>query len=337
MIDTRTRVYDNVTFEVFSQEIVPANRPAIMRGLVKDWPAVQAALLGDEQVVGYLKNFDIGYQAESLIGDPDIQGEFFYSDDRKGVNFERMRLPIPDTLDRMLALRGQDNAPSLYIQSVPIPDCLPEMVMDNHIPFIPKEIAPRIWVGTPLRVQTHYDLSNNIAALVAGKRRFTLFPPEQLANLYAGPLDFTLSGAPVSMVSLESPDLERYPRFAEALKVAEVADLEPGDALYIPYFWWHHVRSLEPFNILINYWWKDGPANMGSPYDALLHMALSIRDMPEVQRQAWKSMFDYYIFGSHGDPVAHLPPHMKGPLGEVPAQARRQLYQQLARNIAGKL
>lgn len=337
MIETRTRVYENVTFEVFSQEIVPANRPAIMRGLVKDWPAVQAALAGDEAVVNYLKRFDIGYAAETLSGDPVIKGAFFYSDDLKGVNFDKARLPIPDTLDRILSLRGQDSPPSVYIQSVPIPDCLPQFVADNHIPFIPKEIQPRIWIGNPLRVQTHYDLSNNVAALVAGKRRFTLFPPEQLANLYVGPFDFTLAGAPISMVLLETPDFARYPRFAEALKAAEVADLEPGDALYIPYFWWHHVQSQAPFNILVNYWWKDGPPHMGSPYDALLHAALSIRDMPDPQRQAWKAMFDYYIFGSHGDPVAHLPAHMKGPLGSVPPQAKPQLFQKLIRNIAGKL
>ncbi|MDC7675436.1 cupin-like domain-containing protein [Asticcacaulis machinosus] len=337
MIDTRTRVYENVTFELFSQEIVPANRPAIMRGLVRDWPAVQAALAGDEAVADYLKRFDIGYAAETLTGDPLIKGAFFYSDDLKGLNFDKMRLPIPATLDRILSLRGEDSPPSVYIQSVPIPDCLPQFVADNHIPFIPKEIQPRIWIGNPLRVQTHYDLSNNVAALVAGKRRFTLFPPEQLANLYVGPFDFTLAGPPVSMVSLENPDFARYPRFAEALKAAEVADLEPGDALYIPYFWWHHVQSQAPLNILVNYWWKDGPPNMGSPYDALLHAALSIRDMPDNQKQAWKAMFDYYIFGSHGDPVAHLPPHMKGPLGPVPPQVRPQLFQKLIRNIAGKL
>lgn len=337
MIDTRTRIYEHVTFDVFSQEIVPANRPAIMRGLVRDWPAVQAALAGDEAVVNYLKNFDIGYAAETLSGDPAIKGAFFYSDDLKGVNFEKSRLPIPDTLDQILSLRGQDSPPSVYIQSVPIPDCLPQFVADNYIPFIPKEIQPRIWIGNPLRVQTHYDLSNNVAALVAGKRRFTLFPPEQLANLYPGPFDLTLAGTPVSMVSLENPDFERYPRFAEALKAAEVADLEPGDALYIPYFWWHHVESQAPFNILVNYWWKDGPPHMGSPYDALLHAALSIRDMPDPQRQAWKAMFDYYIFGSHGDPVAHLPAHLKGPLGPVPPQAKPQLFQKLIRNIAGKL
>ena len=29
---------------------------------------------------------------------------------------------------------------------------------------------------------------------------------------------------------------------------AQTAELEPGDAIYIPYFWWHHVRSLTGFN-----------------------------------------------------------------------------------------
>ena len=80
---------------------------------------------------------------------------------------------------------------------------------------------PRVWFGNRVTVQTHYDISSNIACVVAGRRRFTLFPPEQLVNLYVGPLEFTLAGQPISMVKLEQPDFERYPRFRQALAAAQ--------------------------------------------------------------------------------------------------------------------
>ena len=52
-----------------------------------------------------------------------------------------------------------------------------------------------------------------------------------------------------------------------------VADLEPGDAIYIPTLWWHHVRSHSPLNILLNYWWQADPAQtqFASVFDALMH------------------------------------------------------------------
>ncbi len=65
-----------------------------------------------------------------------------------------------------------------------------------------------------------------------------LFPPEQAANLYVGPLDMTMAGQPTSMVDLEQPDLARFPRFASAQASAQMVLLEPGDAIYIPAMWW---------------------------------------------------------------------------------------------------
>jgi len=60
-----------------------------------------------------------------------------------------------------------------------------------------------------------------------GRRRFTLFPPEQIANLYVGPLDFAPTGAAMSMVNLRNPDFARHPRFKEALAATQVAELGP--------------------------------------------------------------------------------------------------------------
>jgi hypothetical protein len=179
-------------------------------------------------------------------------------------------------------------------------------------------------------VSTHFDLSENIAVLVAGRRRFTFFPPEQVANLYVGPFDFTFAGPPVSMVDLRQPDLERFPRFSEAIATAECADLEPGDAVYVPYMWWHHVESLDTFNVLVNYWWEliDRPWQ-GSPFKALMHAIMSVRDLPERERAIWRTWFDHYVFGAGHDAVAHLPPQARSVLGEMTPETATAIKQWL--------
>jgi len=317
--------YEDVTEARFVIEILPANRPAILKGLIRDWPAAQAARQSDEAVVAYLKTCENGVPVPTILGDPKIKGEFFYGENTQSINFQHTKMGLSDALDRILAEAPAPEPAAIYIQSAPIPAHLPRFADENRVAFIPQIIEPRIWIGNALRVQTHYDLSHNIACLVAGRRRFTLFGPDQTPNLYPGPLDITPAGAPISMVSLERPDLERYPRFAEALEHAWFADLEPGDGLFVPYFWWHHVRSFETFNILVNYWWNNARADLGSPYQSLLHTILTMRDLPAHQRDAWRVMFDYYAFQSHGDPVAHLAPGDRGALGLVSPTANRQL------------
>jgi Cupin-like domain len=160
-------------------------------------------------------------------------------------------------------------------------------------------------------------MSNNIACCVAGRRRFTLFPPDQIANLYPGPLEPTPAGQVVSMVNLADPDLARFPRFANAMEQAQVADMEPGDVLVYPAMWWHQVDALEPFNILINYWWNAVPAHADTPMNTLLHGLLSLRDRPEHEKAAWRNLFDYYVFGDPDLAWQHLPQHAHGELASM--------------------
>jgi hypothetical protein len=178
-------------------------------------------------------------------------------------------------------------------------------------------------------VQTHYDLYYNIACVVGGRRRFTLFPPEQVGNLYPGPLEYTPAGTPLSMVPLHEPDLGKYPRFTEALRHAVTAELEPGDALYIPFGWWHHVQSLTPFNALVNYWWNDGP-QYGSPYGVILHAALVLRDLPADQRAVWRALFDTLVFTDAETALGHLSPGQRGLLGPPTLERMQKVRAMLA-------
>jgi Cupin-like domain len=337
-IQRRTPEYSNVTDVIFNDEIAPQNRPAILRQVVASWPAVQASQQSAEQLVAYLKQFDRGVPIETLNAEPAAGGRLFYSDDLRGFNFRRQKESLSAFLDRLLAQREVTDAPAMYVQSAPIPVHLPNWDQENPNPLLPAEIYPRIWIGNAVTATTHSDLASNIACLVAGRRRFTLFPPDQLPNLYIGPLEFSPAGRPISMVDLDNPNLEQHPRFAEALGCAEIAELEPGDAIYIPYQWWHHVRSLAPVNVLINYWWNEGAAieESVSPYEALMLSLLTIRDLTPSQREVWRTIFDHYVFLQNGDPAAHLPEERRGVLGKIAPQHRAHIKAVLARLLAQK-
>lgn len=330
----QVRVEANPTLEAFHTDIIPSAEPVLLKGLVKDWPSVAAGRQSDESLADYMTRFNAGKPVETIFGAPSIAGRFFYSEDMQSLNFDRKPAPIKETIDHILSMRDTADPPSLYIQSAPIPEYLPGFQQENRLDFVAPSIAPRIWIGNQLTVQTHFDLSENIACVIAGRRRFTLFPPEQLPNLYPGPFELTLAGPPVSMVRLDTPDYERYPKFKDALAHAQTADLEPGDAIYIPYFWWHHVESLDRFNVLVNYWWNDAEPDLGSPFDCLLHGLLALRDMPPRYREVWRMMFDHYVFKKHGEPVAHLPPEARGALGARDPRKTQKMRMMLLQSLA---
>jgi hypothetical protein len=324
---------DHVTVETFRNEIVPGNQPVLLKGVAKNWPAVRAGLKSPEAMVDYIKRFDRGKPVETILGRPEIEGKFFYNETLDGLNFARRPEPIVASVQRILGVRGEDRPPSFYIQAAPIPEFLPGFEQENRLGLVDSSVPPRIWIGNRLTVQTHFDVSDNIACVVTGRRLFTLFPPEQTPNLYPGPFELTLAGPPVSMVRLDDPDFDAYPRFRQALEHAQVADVHPGDAIYVPYFWWHHVRALDDLNVLVNFWWNDAEADLGSPFDALLHAILAIRDMPARQREPWRMMFDHYAFGQNGDPVAHLPEAARGSLGAHDPEMRQKIRLMLLRSI----
>ena len=330
------REYERAGRALLDDEIRPSRQPAVLRGIAADWPAVRAARESDEALVNYVKRFSAKARVAAIVGEPEIEGHFFYSDDFRGLNFQRGQTALDPFLDRLLRDRNIDAPMAMAVQSETIPSVLPGFAEENATSLLRSDIQPRMWIGNRIRVAPHYDLYENIGIVVAGRRRFTIFPPEQIGNLYAGPFDPTPAGTPVSVVDPQSPDLERYPRFTEAMETAQFAELEPGDAIYIPYHWWHGVDSLEPFNFFVNYWWSDARPELGRPYDAMMYAFYALKHLPPDQRDVWRTMFDHYIFGANGDPGEHLPEHARGVLGELTPQLLARMRATL-RQIAESL
>lgn len=288
-----------------------SSSPLVLRGAVADWPFVREARRSDEAAVAYLNRFYNGRPVSALVAAPSERGRYFYRANAKRLNFETASALLPDILKSLLDERESAEPAAIAMQAISAPDSLPGLEAENPNPFVPPDSQARVWIGNKVAVAPHFDVAENIACVVAGRRRFLLFPPEQTANLYPGPMDVTPAKVPISMVAMDDSELDRFPRYREALAAAFVADLEPGDAIYIPYLWWHGVQSMSGFNVLVNYWFNRDEAAARYPFVPLLHLAFrAYREMAPEHRKAWRALYDHYVFEAGGDPMEALaPPH----------------------------
>jgi hypothetical protein len=329
--------WQGVDRAVFENEILPARQPAVLRGLLRDWPAVKAGRQSQSSVANYFKRCDNGGTINAMVGPPQIKGRFFYSDDFQSFNFESRDVSISTALDTLVSLAEDPRPPAIAMQAIDVPNIMPSFLGDNAMPLLDSDIAPRIWISNRSMVAAHFDNNHNIACIVSGSRRFTVFPPDQVRNLYIGPLLRTPGGTPISTVDLRAPDHKRFPRFAQALESGQEAVLEPGDAIYIPILWWHGVESLDPLNILVNYWWNDANASDHKPILSLVHTMALMSGLPADQREVWRKFFDHFAFQADGDPGAHLPPDLRDVFGDLSAEHRDQLIAFIAERLKGQV
>jgi hypothetical protein len=326
----------NLNPERFQREIVQGCRPVVIRGLVADWPVVAAGLHSPRALQDYLRTFDSGERVEIFLGDAAIRGKYYYNAGLRGFNFERRMVKLSEALDYILETAERGDSRSAYVGSVPTSQCLPGFVANNPTPLAATSAGPRIWLGTAANISTHYDTSDNLACVIAGRRRFTLYAPDLIARLYIGPIDNTMAGAPVSLAASAPPGSEtEYPLFEEIRDQALRAELDTGDALYLPKLWWHQVESTAALNGLINYWWDAFSSGPDAPYTSLLFALITISERPPAERQAWKAFFDHYVFRSNGHPLAHLPPEQHGLLGPLKPDNYSKIRARIMRLLRG--
>lgn len=310
-------------------DILTSTEPLVLKGLVADWPIVAAGKSSLSAASRYIREFYRGEKVTTFCAQKEARGRLFYNADFSGFNYELVEADLNPVLDQIELQAAEPEPLTFYVGSTVVDYFMPGFRQQNDINTGAFKPMVSIWMCNQSRVAAHADLPDNIACSVVGRRRFTLFPPEQIDNLYIGPLDMTPAGRPISLVDFHQPDFERFPRFKAAMAEAMVAELEPGDAIFIPSMWWHHVESLEAFNVLVNYWWKKTPAFMGTPANVLDHALLAIRNLPPEQKKIWQKQFDYYVFNNTTETDAHIPAAARGTLGSMTEDIARKLRAKL--------
>lgn len=320
------------------EKLFSYEQPVILKGLVKDWPLVKA---GQESPNNVMQELEAHYNQRPMLvykGPPAIKARFGYDSTYTGFNFSSEQSTIPQVFDTIRSQLTHDEHDYLYINSLKFDDAFPTLSKSHQLAFDHPEFAnnrpvAKIWLGTESVAAAHFDRPKNIACCVLGKRRFTLFPPEQIHNLYPGPLSPTPGGQVVTIADLSRPDFTRFPRLKTALENAYIADLEPGDGLYYPSMWWHEVEAFERFNTMVNFWWMTSEPYLDSPMDTLMHAMMSVRDRPAKEKAAWKALFNYYIFDDTKHIQNYLPPESHGLLGSIDENMARRLRSVLRNNL----
>jgi len=299
--------------------------PLVIRNLCDSWPAVREAERSGEALAVYLARFDTGEDAQGFVAPPEEEGRYFYAENMEGFNFEREAMSVSGALDRIAEAAEDERHGSVYLGSVPVSRHLPGFERENAVGALPPGLEPRIWLGNRSRVSCHFDTYDNLACIVAGRRRFTLYPPELIGDLYVGPIDNTMAGQPVALAASSAPGDPRYPRFHAVRGRALTVELEPGDALYLPKLWWHEVAAPDGLNVLVNYWWDAFSTGPDAPFTAMLLAMIAVAERPGAERAAWRAYFDHYVFRPEGHPLRHLPPDQHGILGPIDRQRYAQI------------
>jgi hypothetical protein len=317
------------------EQLLAAGKPAVLKGLVRDWGLVRAGLRSITDAMDYLRSFDNGKTLSASFAGPEARGRLFYNADFTGLNFEARRVKLTEVLEQISAHIHEEPGPTIYIGSTIVDSCLPGFRKDNDLGFAAwnVEAPPAIWIGNRTIASCHFDAPNNIACCAVGRRSFTIFPPDQVTNLYPGPMDPTPGGQAISLVDFTNPDFTKYPRFSSAIEAGYSAILEPGDAIFIPSMWWHHIEALSPFNTLVNYWWSTSPDFIPTPLNALYHAIWSIRDRPSAEKEAWRAVFEHYVFGPSDGVAKHIPEHARGVLGPIDDKLARTIRAMLINKL----
>ncbi|WP_462166435.1 cupin-like domain-containing protein [Pseudoalteromonas sp. GB43] len=307
--------------------------PLVIRDLCVDWPQVMAAKQGSKNALDYLLGLANNASVRSFSSQAIHQGRYFYNADFSGLNFSQHADNLVSVLQKLARSITQTDSDSLYMGSTAVEYCAPGFSVKNPLTVTDYNCLTSLWVGNHSQIAAHYDNADNLACVAAGERTFTLLPTDQVNNLYVGPLEFTPAGQAVSLVDFNNPDFNRFPRFKEAIAKTQSATLGPGDAIYIPALWWHQVSATSPFNVLVNYWWRQAPEYLANPFDAMLHSMLAIKDLPSEHKQKWQQLFNHYVFADDVDLASHVAEPAQGILADIDELTARRIRQLLLQKL----
>ncbi|XP_073452690.1 hypoxia-inducible factor 1-alpha inhibitor [Aquarana catesbeiana] len=259
----------------------------------------EPVVLTETNLVHPALKWDLDYLKDN-IGNGDFSvysangHKFLYYDEKKMVNFKtfkpksvRQEMKFPEFVEKLRDVEQRGGDERLYLQQT-LNDTVGRKIVVDFLGFnwnwINRQQAKHGWgqltsnlllIGMEGNVTpAHYDEQQNFFAQIKGYKRCILFPPEQFECLYPYPVHHPCDRQ--SQVDFENPDLERFPNFRNVVGYETVVG--PGDVLYIPMYWWHHIESLLDggITITVNFWYKGAPTPKRIEYPLKAHQKVAI-------------------------------------------------------------
>jgi ribosomal protein L16 Arg81 hydroxylase len=220
----RLDTVENISEKEFFKKYFNPQKPVIIKGLVNKTPAAH------KWTLDYIKE-KLG-KVEVDVFDDSVKRNSAYT-------YGDLKMPFAEFLDliikkqatnyRLFLFNGFKHSDELK-KDFPCPPFFKGIL--DHIGFM-------FFGGKSATVRVHYDIdmSNVLHTQFTGRKRIILVSPEYTDFMYKTPFNT------FSIADLEKPDYKLFP----ALRYVQGYDitLEPGDTLFMPSGYWHHMTYLE--------------------------------------------------------------------------------------------
>lgn len=280
-------IREALTQAVFYTSFVKRCSPVVLRGAVANWPALRKWRGIDDLGRGGAPDLRVEVQESDTR---DFVGT------RRAARRSLGELAAADGVYRYLVQctiwnrDSQGEPPSFghLAEDVPVPE---DLLRPRHVESVNVWVSPQETHSNP-----HYDTLHNLLCVVVGSKSVILMAPDATTSLNPNPvasptshhsrlparsLEAQLRGALTSPAlqtassgrATAATALGTTAAAAHASAIGEADDdhtllmtcphqvcvLMPGDAVYIPEGWWHHVFSKgEPCTIGVNVWFECG-------------------------------------------------------------------------------
>lgn len=226
LTDIDIETVSTISPDQFLEQFIRRNRPLKMTDMMASWPAMQKWSFEFFQ--------EIGSSAEIHLEEGNVMQE------QTGFRKER----FSDYITKLMSDEESGDRKA-YLSVFRIFDEFPELRSDVDFSILDQhkvKASTSGWIG-PAGTTTgyHIDWGDNILAQVCGRKCVHLAAPSDTPNMYvSGKFD---QGTTISEVDMHNYDRDRYPKFANVKHKRVI--LHPGEMVFIPRGWWHHVHSLD--------------------------------------------------------------------------------------------